>query len=84
MPGCGALLPMSLATSTRSTNIHRLANTRPCQPIGCVFPAQERGRTHAGGTHAAIEVCERLDHYCPGAWSRSNLPQGARLDVRIA
>jgi len=25
-----------------------------------------------------------LDHYCPGAWSRSNLPQGARLDVRIA
>jgi hypothetical protein len=25
-----------------------------------------------------------LDHYCPGAWSRSNLPQGARLDVHIA
>lgn len=25
-----------------------------------------------------------LDHYCPGAWSRNNLPQGARLNVRIA
>lgn len=59
MPGCGALLPMSLAASTRSPNIHRLANPRPCQPISCVFPAQERGRAHADGTRADEVGCPR-------------------------
>ena len=61
MPGCGALLTMAPATSTRSTNIHRVATPRPCQPIACVFPAQGRGhRGHLHLPHQRVDGRDRL------------------------